>query len=291
MIYDLAHITRYAYAEPVTTCHNRLCLRPRETPRQRVLEHRLEVDPAPEHVRTFTDRDGNHLASFDLRTAHRALSITSCCRVDVDAPAWPAPDATPPWEEASVAGRGGAALRDPGVAPFAFASPFVAPDAELGDYARASLPAGRPLLEGLVDLLARMKQDFAYDPHATEVSTHPRDAFAARRGVCQDFAHIACAALRALGLPTRYVSGYLETRPPPGRERLRGADASHAWAAVWCPGHGWIDIDPTNNTLASTSHITVAWGRDYGDVSPVSGVARGGGAHFLSVSVDVCPAG
>ncbi len=289
MKYEITHSTRYAYSEPVMVGHNRLCLRPCDTAHQRVEAWQLEIEPAPERVHEFADRDGNHLATFDLRVAHDALSITSRCRVEVTAPAWPAPAATPAWEAASVWAEGAASLADPDIAPFAFASPFVAPDAEVGDYVRQSLPPGRPLLEGVVDLLARLKGDFAYDPHATEVSTHPRDAFRARRGVCQDFAHIVCAGLRALGLPARYVSGYLETRPPPGRPKLRGADASHAWVAVWCPGWGWIDLDPTNNLLGSASHITVAWGRDYGDVSPVAGVARGGGAHVLSVSVDVWP--
>ncbi len=291
MRYDVTHVTRYAYSEPVSACHNRVCLRPRDTAGQTLLAHALACDPAPEAVHEYADRDGNHLAVFDLRAAHQTLTIRAHSVLEVTAPAWPAPSATPAWELASVRHGAAALLRDPAVAPFVFASAFVTPEAALGDYARESFPAGRPLLEGLLDLLARMRADFTYDPQATEVSTHMLEAFAARRGVCQDFAHILCAALRALGLPARYVSGYLETLPPPGRPKLQGVDASHAWVAAWCPGVGWIDLDPTNNMLGSGSHLTVAWGRDYGDVSPVTGVVRGGGAHALSVTVDVIPQG
>jgi transglutaminase-like putative cysteine protease len=158
-------------------------------------------------------------------------------------------------------------------------------------YAAASFPAGRPTLEALLDLTQRIYRDFTYDPRATTVSTPLNQVWRTRRGVCQDFAHFQIGCLRALGLPARYVSGYLVTKPPPGKPRLVGADASHAWVALYCPGVGWIDADPTNNVLPAEHHITVAYGRDFSDVSPVKGVILGGGHHTLSVAVDVTPVG
>ena len=152
-----------------------------------------------------------------------------------------------------------------------------------------SFPAGRPILEAAFDLTARIHQDFRFDAKATEVTTPVETFFEKRRGVCQDFSHLQIACMRSLGLPARYVSGYLRTLPPPGRPRLVGADASHAWCSAWCPGYGWVDFDPTNNCVPSDGHITLAWGRDYSDVSPIRGVLLGGAKHSLKVGVDVMP--
>jgi transglutaminase-like putative cysteine protease len=174
---------------------------------------------------------------------------------------------------------------------FTFASPYVPLVAELRAYAATSFPPGRPILAGARDLTHRIFSDFKYQPGSTDLGTGVTRAFAMRRGVCQDFAHIQIACLRSLGLPARYVSGYLLTRPAEGKERLVGADASHAWLAVWVPGHDWVDLDPTNDLIPGREHITIGWGRDYGDVSPVSGVMFGGGAHEVTVAVDVLAAG
>lgn len=287
MNYAVTHVTRYAYSDSVAVSHNRVCLRPRETPWQRVLRSELSVDPNPAVFNEHVDGDGNHLVSFDISSAHQAMSIRAYSEVSVQTPAWPQPDATPAWEKARLSAGENGSMRDLSVLPFVFSSPFVPLENALGEYAAASFPPGIPLLQGLLHLLDRMHDDFTFDPKATEVSTKVVESFAARRGVCQDFAHILCGGLRALGIPARYVSGYLETKPPPGKLKLAGADASHAWVAAYCPGFGWIDLDPTNNILPGNSHITIGWGRDYGDVSPVKGVVRGGGEHSLAVAVDV----
>lgn len=283
MNYAVTHITRFSYSEPVTVCQNRVCLRPRATQRQHVLRHELTVDPVPARIDTYPDCDGNLRAAFELTTVHQAMTLRAYSEVAVAAPAWPQAHATPPWESARPDG----AQTDLDVVPFIYASPFVSLEDDFAAYAMPSFHPGRPLLEGLLDLMGRMHGDFTYDPRATEIATKVRESFALRRGVCQDFAHILCGCLRSIGLPARYVSGYLETRPPPGKIKLRGADASHAWVAAHCPGFGWIDLDPTNNVLPGASHIVLGWGRDYGDVSPVKGVIQGGGAHSLHVSVDV----
>jgi transglutaminase-like putative cysteine protease len=170
---------------------------------------------------------------------------------------------------------------------FLFDSALIPAGAELAAYARAAFPPGRPLLDAVLELTRRIHEDFTFDPEATTIATPLADVFTSRRGVCQDFARLEIACLRSLGLPARYVSGYLETVPPPGRSRLLGADASHAWLAVYCPESGWIHVDPTNNLLPSCTHVTVAWGRDYNDVSPIHGVILGGGKHTLRVNVDV----
>jgi transglutaminase-like putative cysteine protease len=174
---------------------------------------------------------------------------------------------------------------------FIFASPLVPVEREFRDYAAASFPAGRRILDGVLDLSARIHREFKFDATATAISTPLTQVLEHRRGVCQDFAHLMIACLRSLGLPARYVSGYLETLPPPGQTKLLGADASHAWVAFFCPGIGWIDVDPTNNVLPSMQHIALAWGRDYGDVSPIRGFLVGGDEHTLNVAVDVVASG
>jgi transglutaminase-like putative cysteine protease len=192
------------------------------------------------------------------------------------------PSETSPWE--AVADRTTLPLD---VLEFVFYSAAIPASADLEAYAGASFPPGRPLLDAVLDLTRRIHEEFTFDPKATTVATPLAEVFSSRRGVCQDFARLEIACLRSLGLPARYVSGYLETVPPPGRSRLLGADASHAWVAVYCPEAGWIHVDPTNNLLPSRTHVTVAWGRDYYDVSPIHGVILGGGNHTLRVNVDV----
>jgi transglutaminase-like putative cysteine protease len=210
---------------------------------------------------------------------------------ELEVRAAPPPDfaASPPWEtvQQSLDAYPTGEILD--AWQFVFDTPRVRSSPDLAAYARESFPAGRPLLAAVLDLTRRIHQDFRFDKTATEVATPVQTFFEKRRGVCQDFAHLQIGCLRSLGLPSRYVSGYLRTLPPPGRPRLVGADASHAWCAAWCPVAGWVDFDPTNNCVPSDGHITVAWGRDYSDVSPIYGVLLGGARHKLQVAVDVQP--
>ena len=234
-----------------------------------------------------TDYFGNRVCFFSLQEIHHRLEITAESRVSVAATTPPALALSPPWE------RVVALFSDP-VSPevvepyqFCFDSPLLRAAPELADYARLSFAPGTPLLAAVNDLNRRIFSDYKYDPVATTVATPLEEVVASRRGVCQDFAHLAIACLRSLGLAARYVSGYVRTRPAAGQTRLAGADASHAWFAVYCPDLGWVDFDPTNNLQPAEEHITVAQGRDYSDVSPVTGVITGGGKHEVKVSVDV----
>jgi transglutaminase-like putative cysteine protease len=224
---------------------------------------------------------------FSLEEEHQSLKVTSLSDVEVFQVEPPAPALTPAWDQVPGllgrdASRAGLDAR-----AYTFESPYVSTPPELVDYARASFTPGRPVLDAARELTTRIFSDFRYEPGATSIATPVAQVFADRRGVCQDFAHLEIAMLRGLGLSARYVSGYLRTRPPPGAERLVGADASHAWLSVYCPGFGYVDLDPTNGTLPSHEHVTVAWGRDFDDVSPLRGVILGGGSHTLAVSVDV----
>ncbi len=280
--YDIRHATRYEYGEPVSISHHLARLRPRELAHQECLHHELEIVPAPSIASTHTDYFGNPTEFLSVQGAHRVLEVRARSRVVMRSREVVAPEETPAWEAAI----------DRGALPLdavecTFNPPSLEVNAEIADYARGSFPAGRPLLDAVLDLTARIHGDFVFDPRVTTVATPLADAFRLRRGVCQDFARLEIACLRTLGLAAHYVSGYLETTPPPGTPRQMGADASHAWLAVYCPGAGWIDVDPTNNLLPTTSHVTLAWGRDYGDVSPLRGVMLGGGAHSLSVEVDM----
>lgn len=287
MKYRIDHVTRYAYREPVTLCQNRLCLQPRDTAWQTVISSEIGIEPAPAMVHPYRDRFGNRLHGFCLSASHQSMVLRASSLVDIQNPSWP--DPADVLEIEAARGIAPDFLKDTEIAPFLFSSPLIPRLEELADYAAPSFAGNASSLSGVLDLLARMGRDFVYDARATQVTTLVRDAFVARRGVCQDFAHILCGALRMMGLPARYVSGYLETRPPPGKPKLQGVDASHAWVSVYCPPFGWIDADPTNRQLATDSYITIGWGRDYADVSPVAGVVTGGGAHSLSVSVDVLP--
>jgi transglutaminase-like putative cysteine protease len=250
----------------------------------------LRIDPEPAFLVERSDYHGNQSAFFTFGAPHRKLAIFVQSRVRVRAPALPKASETQAWEEVRKSCASDTLTADSAEGEFCFNSPHIVRSAIFGDYAMPSFPLGMPVLEGVLDFTNRIYRDFKFDPRATTVATPLDEVFQKRRGVCQDFAHLAVACLRSIGLPARYVSGYLETLPPPGKARLIGADASHAWFSVWCPGHGWIDADPTNNVLAGERHITVAWGRDFSDVSPVRGVVVGGGRHSLSVGVDVARA-
>lgn len=289
MRYDISHRTIYGYAIDVSVSHHVARMMPRTLPHQRCLSHDLTIDPNPSLVTHREDYFGNRATFFTVASSHRTLIVASQSRVDVSAREWPAANGTPAWETVRDLFVGGAACAEVEAQEFIFPSAFVPPLPQLGAYAAASFPAGRPVLEGVLDLMQRMAADFTFDPKATTVATPLGDVIKNRRGVCQDFAHFQIGCLRALGLPARYVSGYLETLPPPGKPKLVGADASHAWVQVFIPGFGWADVDPTNNLMPSERHITLAVGRDFDDVSPLRGVIVGGGKHQLTVAVDVNP--
>ncbi|MCE7870074.1 transglutaminase family protein [bacterium CPR1] len=285
MKYRVRHTTHYGYQDPVSLGHNQVVGAPRPHPGQQVSEAHLEIDPIPAVIARRRDYFGNSVTFFEVHEPHTELTVTIRFLVEVR----PAQEytASPPWErvmEQLVGNRAYLAER-----AFCFDSPYVEAGEDLADYARACLTPGRPLVEGVLDLMDRIHREFRYDPEATDLSTGLKEVLSNRRGVCQDFAHLQIGMLRSLGLAARYVSGYLLTTPPPGQPRLVGADASHAWLSVFCPPYGWVDFDPTNNLIPCDSHITMAWGRDYDDVSPVKGVVLGGGEQKVSVAVDVLP--
>ena len=287
MNYTITHRTLYEYAAPVTVSQHVARLTPRATLTQGCDAFALAIAPLPLLRRTRTDYFGNELCLFSIQEVHQRLEITTRSRVTVQPREKEDADASLPWPEVARL------FRDP-VSPevvepyqFVFDSPQVRAAVELAAYAQESFRGNTPLLVGAQDLTRRIFQDFKYDPKATTVATPLEEVWEKRRGVCQDFAHLGIACLRSLGLPARYVSGYLRTRPPEGKPRLVGADASHAWFGIYCPGSGWLDFDPTNNVQPGEEHIVVAYGRDFGDVSPVAGILTGGGHHEVKVSVDV----
>lgn len=290
MKYTIKHRTWYAYAEAAPVCHNMLHLAPRDTSRQVCSEYRLRIVPEPAFITRRTDWFGNFVDYFSIEGSHNGLEVTSQSVVQVSPSPKLASRESLPWEGIVRLSTPEATASDLTIYQLTLRSPRVRPSAQLRDYAFPSFAAGRPVLEAIVDLTARIHRDFEFDPKATTVHTPLEDLLKLRRGVCQDFAHLAIGCVRSMGLPGRYVSGYLRTVPPPGKPRMVGADASHAWASVHCGPLGWIDFDPTNNALTGESHVSIAWGRDYSDVCPIQGVFVGGGEHSMGVNVDVIPA-
>ncbi|MGO9059721.1 MAG: transglutaminase family protein [Candidatus Binataceae bacterium] len=278
------HTTTYNYSNPVSLCHSEVHLAPRATAHQRVVSHELLIDPRPDSSATRQDYFGNEVTYFAIDEPHQTLSITSTSVVDLH-PAEPIhPGLTPPWEQVRDAVGRYETVDSFDALQFVFESPRIAIGPEFAAYAAPSFGAGRPLLEAAMSLCRRIHREFEYDQRATTVRTLVGEVLSSRRGVCQDFAHIMIAALRSLRLPARYVSGYLRSVG-----NSVGAEASHAWVSVFCPGFGWLDLDPTNDVMPSGGHVTIAWGRDYSDVSPVKGVALGGGEQTIGVSVEVLP--
>lgn len=274
----------------MTVSHHMARLAPRTLPGQRTPWHELEVVPVPVGRGVHMDSYGNVTSYFEIEGKHEVLEVTARSLVEVFPTNHPEPLSTPAWEIVRDACQAEKLTPGSEAGSFRFASPMVPIGEEFAQYARVEFPAGRPVLEGVLGLTRRIFRDFKFDPRATDVSTPVLEVLKKRAGVCQDFAHLMLACLRSLGLPARYVSGYLETVPPPGKVRLVGADASHAWVSVFCGENaGWIDADPTNNILPGERHITVAWGRDFSDVSPLRGVTLGAGGQRLTVSVDVMP--
>lgn len=287
MNYRIVHKTAYRYSEPASLSQNELILQPRETPTQKVDRSRLEIVPEPHYLSDRTDYFGNNVQVFMVQHSHSDLTMVADSQVQSLPCAILPPKQTPPWE--SVVQRLAAHVQPQELEAyqFVFASPMVAVNASVRKYAEVSFPPNRPVLEGAVHLMERIFSEFTYDKTATTVDTRVDQVLNRKKGVCQDFAHLAIGCLRSLGLAVRYVSGYLETLPPPGKPKLVGSDASHAWFSLFVPERGWVDLDPTNNLLPGETYVTLAWGRDYGDVTPVKGVVMGGGVHTLSVTVDV----
>lgn len=285
----IQHQTAYHYTEPVSVSHHMAHLVPRNSSTQTCLSRELVISPEPALRRERVDAYGNRCVYFSIQEPHTQLVVLSRALVDVLPVEQSLPFSGQPWQE--VRDRLAKDRRPDILSAYAFSfdSPYAPLSASMAEYARTSFPNGRPLLEAVADLTRRIHEDFTYDPASTTVATPVAEVFRLRRGVCQDFAHLQIACLRSLGLAARYVSGYLLTRPPPGRPRLVGADASHAWLSVFVPEFGWVDFDPTNDVVPGGEHVQVAVGRDFGDVAPVRGVILGGGQHRVAVSVDVEP--
>lgn len=285
---SVLHATTYRYSTPVETALHLATVRPLDRPWQRVLSHRVSIDPAPSYESARIDAFDNEVRYFSFDSAHDSLLVTSETTV-VLTPRWGGLDplATPSWNDVAADLRYCAGGLYRPESEFVFASPNIALAPQLRTYALPSFAPGVPLVAGAIDLMHRIHTDFAYQPQATAFDTPALDAFALRQGVCQDFAQVMIGCLRSLGLAARYVSGYLRTLPPAGAPRLIGADASHAWVSVFCPDVGWVDLDPTNDVLADLDHVTLATGRDYSDVSLLRGIILGGGAHTVEVAVKV----
>lgn len=287
--YLIRHTTTYTYTETVSICQNLAHLHPRACPYQQVHSSELVITPEPSSLEHFIDYYGNPAMFFTIQEPHRSLQIEITHDLQVQSkPVCPANE-TLPWNQLAAAMTQRIEPEWLSAREYLYESRYIPLVPEIADYARQSFPENRPVLEAALDLTQRIFHDFKYDAQATTIATPVQEVFQHRHGVCQDFAHLQITGLRSLGIPARYVSGYLSTTPPPGKARVPGADESHAWLSVFCGEHGWIDLDPTNNQVPGIKHIMIGWGRDFDDVSPVKGVILGGGAHQVSVSVDAQP--
>jgi transglutaminase-like putative cysteine protease len=289
MRYRVTHRTTYSGDQPVSICHNEAWLIPRDLPHQKTDSHQLEILPVPSCQTTRVDYFGNPVAMFSFYHGFETLTVAAVSELTLRSRDVSLHEASPAWETVRDGLRSPDRPESLSAYEFAFPSPRIPVSGELAAYALSSFAPGRPILEGAVDLTERIHRDFEFDPRSTTVTTPVAEVLQHRKGVCQDFAHLQIAMLRSLGLPARYVSGYLRTHPPEGQSRLVGVDASHAWLSLFCGELGWIDLDPTNNLLPDLEHITIAWGRDYSDVCPLKGVYIGGGRNALKVGVDVTP--
>ncbi|MBF0220164.1 MAG: transglutaminase family protein [Gammaproteobacteria bacterium] len=288
MNYRIVHITEYHYSGLVGLCHNEARLTPRDLPHQSCQQSTITIDPVAVDFHQRHDFFGNTVSYFSVQQAHERLTITATSEVTIT------PQTTPfdnkndlAWEVVAQRLRSERSSEMLNILQYTLDSPMIVVNPEVAAYAKESFPPGRKLMAAVSELMQRIFADFTYDPEFSNIATPISEVLEHRRGVCQDFAHLAIACLRSQGIAARYVSGYIETLPQPGKERLVGADASHAWFSTYFPAVGWIDFDPTNNQMPKERHITVAWGRDFDDVTPLKGVAFGGGENTLSVSVDV----
>lgn len=287
MRYSVRHRTTFVYEQPVSVSHHVLHLTPRNSDSQQLLSSTIDVDPRPTMISEGTDYFGNAVQYLTVSELHERLTIEARSMVRISDGGDQTVPPSPPWEDVRRTLR---ASERPALEAyeFVFDSPYAAATPEIAAFARESFRPARPVLEAALDLTRRIYTEFEYRGGVSDVSTPVADVLSMRQGVCQDFAHLQIACVRSLRIPARYVSGYLLTRPPTGRQKLVGADASHAWLSVWS-GTGWVDFDPTNNLVPGMEHVTVGWGRDYGDVSPINGFVVGGGQHEVQVGVDVDP--
>ncbi|GJL50347.1 transglutaminase family protein [Candidatus Nitrospira salsa] len=288
-MYQVSHRTTFTYTQPVAISHHILRLLPRIHPRQHTVRSTILVEPAPSGRSDGFDFFGNPMMYLTIQEPHAKLVVSASSQINVLSGESILLDSSRPWDQVVSDLQ---LLQDPAVQEaqqFVYNSPYVVSNDATYDYVLECFPPGRPLLAAVMELTSRIFQEFRYEGGVTDVSTPVDEVLEKKQGVCQDFAHLEIALLRSLGLPARYISGYLLTHPPEGKEKLAGADASHAWISAWCPDFGWIDFDPTNNMIPGNEHITLAWGRDYGDVSPINGFMVGGGEHTVSVAVDVSP--
>lgn len=287
--YHITHRTEYRYQRNVSVSHHLLHLRPSDTPHQKVLHYSLKVRPEPEEQVDHVDCFGNITTHLSLETPHRQLIVTSESHLEIT----PRPSSiselaiSPPWEEARRLSESDFYNPSSAAAQFGHDSTYIRRHAMFAEFAAESFPRGMSVLHGAASLCGRIFKLFKFDSKATTVATPVEEVLQKRAGVCQDFAHLAIACFRSLGLPAQYVSGYIETQPPAGKARLAGADASHAWVAVWCPANGWVEFDPTNNLLVNDKHAKIGVGRDFADITPIRGVIVSGGDHTLRVAVDV----
>jgi transglutaminase-like putative cysteine protease len=303
--YRITHTTCYHYSQPVGLCQNEARLQPRIFWRQHCHSSRFDIKPPPMDFSERIDFFGNRVAYFAIQQPHTQLIVTAISDVTIfprqnnldlfNQMTWEQVRSLlqeTPVQGQSQSQQGQIQIQDQtfeilDARQYVLDSPMVTISPELANYAQSSFQPNRALVDVVHDLMQRIYKDFTYDPAFTTIATPLSEVLSFRRGVCQDFAHLAIGCLRAYGIAARYISGYVETLPEPGKQRLVGADASHAWFSVYIPGTGWLDFDPTNNTVPLDQHITLAWGRDYADVTPLKGIAFGGGQHTLSVSVDV----
>jgi transglutaminase-like putative cysteine protease len=287
MRYRVQHTTRYAYGSPVELAAHMVHLRPRPRPWQKVISETITTAPTPARRLDGMDHFGNHVTWLFMDMPHADFEVTALSIVEVDFPLPPAADGTPAWETVVDAARGHAGWE---AVEFQFGTPMAPLDAASKAYVATSFTPGRPVLAALLELNQRFYTEFRFRAGVTTLSTSVSQVMARREGVCQDFSHAMVSGLRGIGIPARYTSGYIRTKPPPGQTKRQGADQSHAWVGCWLgPLYGWVDVDPTNGIVVKDEHVLLGWGRDFSDVSPVRGVILGGGDHAVSVSVDLEP--
>jgi transglutaminase-like putative cysteine protease len=287
MLFSVHHRTTYRYPDPVSLSHHMAHLRPRDLPYQSCRLHHLSITPLPASIEEDQDYFGNGTVTFVIAQPHRELIVEAVSEVDIQPRPLPEDAGHGDWRAVAAEAEAAATPAALFAAEFAFPSPAAPVSPAVAEFAGPSFAEGGTLRAAVLDLCHRIHDEFVFDPRATTVHTPPQEVLKLRRGVCQDFAHLAIACCRAMGIPARYVSGYLETEPPIGQPKLVGADASHAWLAVYAGDGDWIEIDPTNDKLAGEGHIAVAYGRDYDDVCPIKGIIHGGGNHGIEVAVDV----
>lgn len=292
MRFQVRHSTEYAYESPVNFALNMATIRPRECPGQKVLDHKLTIDPEPSEISHRLDFFGNYMTRFSIQKAHHKLVVNTQSTIERDFTAiqesYFSDRCTQVTLSTALEALHQMDAETLDARQFVLESIFISPIGQIfRNYAEESFAPNRSVFEATKELMQRIYTDFEFVPGFTNVSTPVKEVMKNRKGVCQDFAQVAIACVRSMGLPARYVSGYIETLPPPGKEKLVGADASHAWFSVYVPTFGWVDMDPTNNQIPNDQHIVVGWGRDYYDVPPLKGVVYGGGKSTLKVAVDI----